>query len=279
MAHFTYNDTDRLDKSSLFQGDILQKTKEIEELMIKYHSYYEKYDHFLVLTQSCDLGHNKSAYITIAAVKPLDEFLEKCYGNISNDKVLKDKKIFASGKRNILNDTLCKLLDNNLSEYFFICEDSSCNIYDDYVAFLKLSVALRAEHYQKCLDAKIAELNDVFKAKLGWLVGEMYSRVGTKDWAKNQRKEKISKIVDEEVNWVDSSILNKLKKIISEKEKNKENLDIKVLIDKNKPKSAYDKFLERIETIINNYEKVDKDKIMLLFDLIKNDSVIRGLIK
>ena len=55
MAHFTYDEQDKLDKATLFQGDILEKTKDLENLFFIYHKYYTKYDHFIVLTQSCDL--------------------------------------------------------------------------------------------------------------------------------------------------------------------------------------------------------------------------------
>ncbi len=51
------------------------------------------------------------------------------------------------------------------------------------VVYLKVSIALKSgEHYDECLKAKKIELADEFKAKLGWLVGNMYSRVGTTDW-------------------------------------------------------------------------------------------------
>ncbi len=42
-------------------------------------------------------------------------------------------------------------------------------------------MALRIEHYQICVSAKIAGLSAVFQAKVGELVGSQYSRVGTPD--------------------------------------------------------------------------------------------------
>ena len=47
--------------------------------------------------------------------------------------------------------------------------------------FLALSVALRISHYDACIGAKVAQLDDVFQAKVGWLTGNLYSRVGTPD--------------------------------------------------------------------------------------------------
>jgi hypothetical protein len=45
-------------------------------------------------------------------------------------------------------------------------------------------VALKALHYDKLLAAKIAQLKEPFQAKLGSLIGTMYSRVGTTEWDK-----------------------------------------------------------------------------------------------
>ncbi|BAC47429.1 bsr2164 [Bradyrhizobium diazoefficiens USDA 110] len=36
-------------------------------------------------------------------------------------------------------------------------------------------------HLATCVAAKILQLTDTFQAKLGWLVGQMYSPVGTQD--------------------------------------------------------------------------------------------------
>ena len=45
-----------------------------------------------------------------------------------------------------------------------------------------MSIALKAAaHYDVCLKAKIAQLDHVFAAKVGWLTGNLYSRVATPD--------------------------------------------------------------------------------------------------
>jgi hypothetical protein len=56
-----------------------------------------------------------------------------------------------------------------------------------------------------------------FQAKLGWLVGNMYSRVGTVDWVPDhltepQFKAKVSQILDDPVQWVDENQLKAAKK-------------------------------------------------------------------
>jgi hypothetical protein len=53
---------------------------------------------------------------------------------------------------------------------------------EDLCVFLRLSVALRIDHYDVCLSSKVAQLAGVFQAKIGWMVGNIYSRVGTPDF-------------------------------------------------------------------------------------------------
>jgi hypothetical protein len=41
---------------------------------------------------------------------------------------------------------------------------------------------VRKESYDAILESKIAQLKETFQAKLGWLIGTMYSRVATTEW-------------------------------------------------------------------------------------------------
>ena len=80
-------------------------------------------------------------------------------------------------------------MKNKEPDYFFLSDDTSLGFPDRMVAFLKLSISLKADlHYDTCLSAKVLGLTDAFKAKLGWLVGNMYSRVGTPDWVSDRAK-------------------------------------------------------------------------------------------
>ena len=47
--------------------------------------------------------------------------------------------------------------------------------------FLALSIAMKADHYDTLLSSKVAQLDEIFAAKLGWLVGNQYSRIATPD--------------------------------------------------------------------------------------------------
>lgn len=51
------------------------------------------------------------------------------------------------------------------------------------VGLLQVSVALKShEHYDQLLKARSGRLADQFQSKLGWLIGNLFSRVATRDW-------------------------------------------------------------------------------------------------
>lgn len=189
MTHFTYANT--LIKTYLKQGDVLKKTDELSKIITEVHPYFNSsnYQYFIVLTQSCDLvkrkeGKCKSKYITIAAIRPLEDALKREAQEISFSKLERQTtKIIDEKNSTKLSEFLGSLFNNNIPDYFYLHSDVSLDFVDPSVAFLRVSIALKSElHYNVCMSSKILELDENFQAKLGWLVGNLYSRVGTEDW-------------------------------------------------------------------------------------------------
>lgn len=185
--HFTYLTPDL---GELRQGDILQKTPALLELIRTVHPHYagDEYLYFQVLTQSCDLvrrsnGECKSRYITLAAVRKLDLIVRRAIERFPEKQEF-DNKLFCSDKhKRALQDFLNKIFNNNDTQHFYLQAEPDYGLIFDCCTQLHLSISIRAyEHYEVCLDAKILELCENFRAKLGWLVGNLYSRVGTEDY-------------------------------------------------------------------------------------------------
>lgn len=187
---FLFADHDETKWEMLQQGDVLKRTPELAGSLREAHSYYADapdYSHFMVLTQSCDLvlrdgkARPNARYITIAAIRPLsvltDRLLDR-YKFSGSDLPL---SVCDKEKEPLARNQLERLIHNTEDSYFFIPKDSHPYITTDSCVFLRLSVALRADHYKTLVDAKIAQLDNVFQAKVGWLTGNMYSRVGTPD--------------------------------------------------------------------------------------------------
>lgn len=223
--HFTYAET--LDKSSLKQGDILAKTENLLSLIKSVHPHYcsDDYTHFQILTQSCDLvkrnGNCKSRYITLAAIRSLDLVINRYIKEIKDGGSIDvDGKSFCSEKNKyLLADKLRKLYNNNDKELFFLKGMPGHGLVEDSCTFLLLSIAIRAyEHYDLCLEAKILELKDNFQSKLGWSVGNLYSRVGTEDYVPcgspddKSFNELIDETLKEHIVWIPDSIYKDFKK-------------------------------------------------------------------
>jgi hypothetical protein len=201
-THYVYDDPD---KTQLAQGDVLQRTDELVALLGQYHPHYAEhpdYKFFAVLTQSCDLVRRdgkppKCPYITIAAARTLEEtLLREAAKGQSNWQ--RQTKVVGLRERNSLLMFLQRVIDNNEPGYFYLHEDQSVGIHRACCVVLPLGVSLRVQHYDLLLKAKIAQVKDTFQAKLGWLIGHMYGRVGTTEWDK-EHPDRPVKTVSKEV--------------------------------------------------------------------------------
>lgn len=186
--HFTY-DGESFDKETLKQGDLLTKTPELNAILEQYHNYFSKdqYTHFLVLTQTCDLvfrkGDYKARYITLAAVRPLKDAIEKQLAGVENARTPDGRVYYSDKHKEKLTEFLRKHHNNNDPYHFFLKAAPDHGLTHDSCAFLQLSVPIKTiDHYKTCCAAKCLQLKEGFRAKLGFLVGDLYSRVGTEDY-------------------------------------------------------------------------------------------------
>lgn len=202
----------------LHQGDILGRAAALQSILRKYHPYYvDNTDntHFIVLTQTCDLvrrnGSNCSArYITLAPIKSLSRIVSR---EISESVELEvSGKIFCSErKKSQLDMLLRRLLNNNEEEYFFLGSSPSNSFPEDACAILRLGISIKAEHYEALLDARMFGLQSIFRTKLGWHIGKIYSRVGTPDWDEKALSKKVKETIGESATWMSERDLKKFK--------------------------------------------------------------------
>lgn len=205
--HWAYKDPHQSDV--LEQGDVLQLTPPLVELLRTYHPYYA--DHplnrfYVVLTQSCDLvrrdGGIKTRYIAIAPARPLPAIIE--YEFYSKLKRV-DEVLYGSTRvQTEVEKFLERLFNNNEPAYFYLEPEPTRGFSEPMCAMLPLAIAFKSEHYQTLLDAKILGLEDSFQAKLGWLLGQLYSRVGTKDFDPTVITERAKERAQALGLWIDS---------------------------------------------------------------------------
>ena len=229
--NFIYKDVSSLNNSALSQGDVIERTGQVVERIGQAHQYYadaSQYSCFVVLTQSCDLVKRRNQfnapYITIAAAKPFKNTIND-YFNRNLKSIEGTEFTYHSGSLMARAKQLVERHINNTEpEFFFLPSSGHPNIPEDLVVFLRLTIALKKEHYDTLAHEKIAELADVFQAKLGWLKGNIYSRVSTPDIEeRNVNASEIKKgyydryIPKDDLVWLSGLRSTLLKRIVKER--------------------------------------------------------------
>lgn len=287
--HFTYKE--KPDMQSLCQGDILEITEEISMILKDVHPFFlnEQYKYFIVLSQSCDLVRRngkdcKTPYITLAAVRNYSDFLERMllkgrFAEKVNGLLIMDEK-----NKERAYQLVERVYNNTEPEYFFLYKEDALGFPESMVAYLKVSIALKSkEHYDKCLNAKRIELTDEFKAKLGWLVGNMYSRVGTADWegimSVNAKKNMLNKDLYSMCIIGKKEQLRELKEFMRRTELPPGREEAAAFISDIHIKTKYDKVMDVIEDVIRtSSKKIPEEEKEKLLKAIRSRSALKTLI-
>jgi len=199
-AHFTYEGIDD-PEDDLCQGDILQPSSEIRALLGEVHPHFldDKYVAFLVLTQTCDLVRRgekpcKSRYINLAAVRPLRDvlipLLDKVCGAVRIGGELA-QGFYVKDSRSRAGQLLDRVLNQNAQAegLFYLHPDVGVRIAEPCLALLQVSIAVRAhKHYDTLRKGRSGRLTKNFQSKLGWLTGNLFSRVATEDLPRGERR-------------------------------------------------------------------------------------------
>lgn len=290
MSAFIYKDPK--DLTQLHQGDILNSTPHIKEILeMSYPSFPGKeYTHFMVLTQSCDLVIREEAasaapYISLAAICDFDKFLEQTFATYQNHPIEKKGRLLSESFYGTATNLLERLFNNNEDDCFYLPEDVQ-NDFPESVALLRLTVTIESQpHYKECMAARVLELNDTFKAKLGWIVGKIYSRVGTEDWTtKEMSREEfanwIRKVLTNNFMWLEKKTLKTLKKQYTENEVDLLKWEeIQAEAEKIKPPSKRDELVEIVRDKLQKSGVTDEKTIRKIITSIKNDPSLSTIVK
>mgnify|MGYP001205297810 CR=1 FL=1 len=219
--HWTY-EAIGTNQEDLEQGDILVPTPELRSLLGQFHSYFsdDKYNAFLVATQSCDLvrrgGTPKATHISLAAVRPCSGVLPRLIAHVQSPT---ESNVLPKSARGGFRELLRRTLNQNEQALglFFLHEEADSGIGEHSIAFLRTTFALKSEHYSKLIAARKGRLDPEFRAKLGWLLGNLYGRPATPDWSdksdgKRAMDQVISAFVDDLGNvcgvaWIEDEVI------------------------------------------------------------------------
>lgn len=265
--HWTYKTFQKED--DLRQGDILFPDEGLRNIFGKVHKHFldNKYVAFVVLTQSCDLvrRHNKSCsatHISLAVVRKLNSILhtllENCCEKVCEETYTKESKQKAI-------ELFQRVMNQNEQALglFYLHTDSDVKISAPSVALLRVTISLRAEHYSILQESRSGRISDDYVPKLGWLVGNLYSRVGTADWVEQGDKETLENIIDEQLSgpkresslgqplWIEKSWVDAAKAANLQIE-NLKKADVIKALSPYKPKEKKEKLIEAITDVLKD---------------------------
>jgi hypothetical protein len=287
-VHWTY---EKPDASNLSQGDVLLPGRELREDVLRpFHPYFAdpKYLAFMVTTQSCDLfrrdGKPSASHISIAPVRSLKAVWLRMAKTL---RCHMGGRFFDAKGKDQARQLLDRIVDQNETSMglFYLHPDGEVGIGDPSVAHLRLGVALSASHYDVLLDARTASLTPEFRAKFGWLLGNLYSRAAARDWAddKNGKQEILElkrdfvdgKYFDEPPVWVDAYKAKAAKK--AKIDFSRDVTDVKTDIEELDAKRRLEEVVDRIMVRIQEMKPLDGQEDELRRKL-ENDSTLRSLI-
>ncbi len=251
MSHWTYSAELPNVSSDLAQGDIIGWSGELREILRQIHSHFcdDKYLGFIVTTQTCDLATRndgrKEHPITLAVIRPLAWYLQNHLGNSTFAGV------FPEEKRGVYSQLLDRVLNQNEQSLglFYLHPDADVGIAEPSVAMLRVLFSLKDQHYGVLQRCRTGRLQEAFSAKLGWLAGNLFSRVATRDWEEAERKSLVSLLLDANGNrkWVSGKLIG-LAEAAGVKHSDSASLDDLVSeIKRHSPKSSMDAAMEAVQ--------------------------------
>lgn len=291
-VHWTYDDFDA--KDDLYQGDILEPSDALRGVLQTVHPHFldPKYTAFLVITQSCDLvfrrGKCTTQYVNIAVIRPLEAML--------HDLLTVTCKAIGSGvytkeTKGVARQMLERLFNQNEQSLglFYLHPDRSTAIDIPSISLLRVNVTLGVDHYPVLMEARRGRLSAEFRSKLGWLLGNLYSRVGTQDWYENaERSEMLNGLIKQYLDtaqesyepvWVPESWVTAARESgipLDSFERDK----ILTALQAHKPPSAKDQVvLQTIRVLRNVMPNIEDELLQKFRNRLSNDSLFSKAIR
>jgi hypothetical protein len=288
--HLTY-ERDKYSANELMQGDVLKRTPALDAILKEVHPHF--YQHpknlfFMVLTQSCDLvprGPTKECkvpYIAIAPVRTLDLVIERYLAQQNVAEVKAELPVLGMKSRNRVQDFLQRLFNNNETSYFYL-DSTDTPLPSDCAAFLNLTIAIKSDlHFDKCVAAKIIQLTDTFQAKLGWLVGQMFSRVGTPDWDHAELSKKVNAALKDAAIWIDDTKIDAVEnayKTIADGDSARTMSAAEISSVVSSVPTRKQKVVNQARMIISDFLKEDANRAQKLVRRLESDAALTALLK
>ncbi|RJQ14427.1 hypothetical protein C4553_01065 [Candidatus Parcubacteria bacterium] len=294
--HWTYKGYSK--EEDLCQGDIIAPSSALTKLFKEVHPHFthNKYLGFLVLTQSCDLVRRqtlcKTTHVSLSVIRSLQDIIS---GSLKDRFGYLAPGVFAADMKPMVKPLFERVLNQNENALglFYLHRDLDAGISEPCVALLRISISVRAgEHYDSLVDARCGRLSELFQPKLGWMVGNLYSRVGVPDWKEKSTdpdiEEKLlnqilssttSSSIRQEPLWIKTKVFNKIKKDYPDFEK-LPLAEQEKLVQQYLPPPPKEIAIDQIATIIKKvYPTISDDVLKKIKSHLTNDESLNGHLK
>ena len=280
--------------SDLAQGDILSPNEELRALLREVHPHFldPKYTAFVTITQSCDMVRRSTTcstrYLNIAVVRQLDDVLDELLKQVCKPVAT---GVYLHESKREANLLLGRIFNQNERALglFYLHPDVDAGVAVPSVALLRVSVTLRADHYDVLTRARCGRIGPEFTGKLGWLVGNLYSRIGTPDWSEPREREKqLKKMIEETLDadnnelgphWVkEATFQHAVENGV--KPSSLALPDLLAELEKHKPLAATQQAAEHVNRIVKEVlSDVTTEQLKMIYNRLQNDALFAQVIK
>lgn len=276
--HFTYLEPEKLfeEGTDLFQGDILAlNPKWRDDLDRAGFKMMPELTALLVVSQTCDLvqGRMKADPIACSPVVSLGGLLPKLLNDLAPTKVYAYRE---ERNRKRVSEFLSRLFNQNeaSSAYFYLHEDVDMKFGTRSVACLRHKICFSASEYGELQSARVGRLTPEFRSKLGWMVGNIYSRQATSDWKEGELEE-LKETVLMDLDFISHFAFYRLKKQRNYKELTE--AEVREFIHTANTSQTKSEIVEKVLAIARRKLRLDDDQCELLKDGLWLDTSLEAL--
>lgn len=153
---------------------------------------------------------------------------------------------------------------------------------------MRVKVALRAEHYDLLVQSRRGRLAPEFRAKFGWLLGNLYARAASPDWSdfadgENEVKRLIRRYLDESAGelgpiWVDDEVVEAATKqgvVFADVDPDA----IQSQLESYRPKPKIDQLVEAVSAQVSKVLQVEPEALTSLKNRLRNDRSVNRMLK
>ncbi|MGD0280558.1 MAG: hypothetical protein ABSC11_14825 [Smithella sp.] len=206
------------DDDCLQQGDLIKKNEEIKKLAVDEIGICndDNIVAYIITSQSCDLftrnGKIKTDFINLSIIKDFEVILEQIL-NKENNKIIDN--VFLEKDRDRSKELISRIINQNEKDhglFYLHANMDKTKIAQSAIVLLRNNFSVNSEYYDLIKKHRIGRIMPEFRNKLGWMIGYLYSRIGTDDW------EDDSNLKKEMLDLIKGLLKNKKYKWINDKE-------------------------------------------------------------